>query len=121
MSTQGGSAFHVTATGVIDSGPGGILHAVVIGTPGTSTPSLTLRDGGSSGPVIAVITPSAPVSLVFDSVIRASIAYAESAERAISILDHRPDLGSDYLSLAEEALSRMPGLEQARSRISQLR
>lgn len=59
--------------------------------------------------------------LVFDSVIRASIAYAESAERAISILDHRPDLGADYLSLAEEALSRMPGLEQARSRISQLR
>src|SRR5205807_7903633 len=28
---------------------------------------------------------------VFDTVIRASIAYAESAERASSILDHRPD------------------------------
>ena len=30
---------------------------------------------------------------VFDTVIRSSIAYAESAERAKSILDHRPDLG----------------------------
>jgi len=29
---------------------------------------------------------------VFDSVIRSSIAYAESAERARSILDHRPTL-----------------------------
>ena len=29
--------------------------------------------------------------------IRSSIAYAESAERARSILDHRPDLGADYL------------------------
>ena len=34
---------------------------------------------------------------VFDTVIRASIAYAESAERARSILDHRPDLGADYI------------------------
>src|SRR5271166_610988 len=31
--------------------------------------------------------------VVFNTVIRASIAYAESAERATSILDHRPDLG----------------------------
>ena len=30
---------------------------------------------------------------VFDTVIRASIAYAESAETGRSILDHRPDLG----------------------------
>ena len=28
---------------------------------------------------------------------RQSIAYAESAERAVSILDHRPDLGADYV------------------------
>src|ERR671933_136264 len=44
---------------------------------------------------------------VFDTVIRASIAYAESAERARSILDHRPDLGADYLSLADEILARL--------------
>ncbi len=45
--------------------------------------------------------------LVFDSVIRTSIAYAESAERARSILDHRPDLGADYLALTGEVLSRL--------------
>src|SRR3954454_25339742 len=44
---------------------------------------------------------------VFDTVIRASIAYAESAERARSILDHRPDLGADYLALADEVLGRL--------------
>ena len=44
---------------------------------------------------------------VFDTVIRSSIAYAESAERAKSILDHRPDLGADYLALAGEVLERL--------------
>jgi chromosome partitioning protein len=43
---------------------------------------------------------------VFETVIRASIAYAESAESGRSILDHRPDLGRDYLELAAEVLSR---------------
>jgi chromosome partitioning protein len=51
---------------------------------------------------------------VFETVIRASIAYAESAERARSILDHRPDLGADYVALADEILARMPGLTDAR-------
>ncbi len=51
---------------------------------------------------------------VFDTVIRASIAYAESAERARSILDYRPDLGADYLTLASEVLARLGGLEQVR-------
>ena len=41
------------------------------------------------------------------TVIRQSIAYAESAERAIGILDYRPDRGSDYLSLAGELLRRL--------------
>src|ERR671921_387789 len=44
---------------------------------------------------------------VFDSVIRSSIAYAESAESGRSILDHRPDLGRDYLELANEVLARV--------------
>jgi chromosome partitioning protein len=44
---------------------------------------------------------------VFDSVIRSSIAYAESAEKAMSILDYRPDLGADYLALADEVLARI--------------
>jgi chromosome partitioning protein len=41
------------------------------------------------------------------TVIRQSIAYAESAERAIPILDLRPDRGADYLSLAGELLRRL--------------
>ncbi len=44
---------------------------------------------------------------VFDTVIRRSVAYAESAERGISILDHRPDLGADYLALTAELLERL--------------
>ena len=40
---------------------------------------------------------------VFDTVIRSSIAYAESAERARSILDHRPDLGADYIALGRRS------------------
>jgi len=44
---------------------------------------------------------------VFETVIRASIAYAESAEKALSILDYRPDLGADYEALAAEVLQRI--------------
>jgi chromosome partitioning protein len=44
---------------------------------------------------------------VFEAVIRRSVAYAESAERGVSILDHRPDLGEDYLGLGEEVLARL--------------
>lgn len=44
---------------------------------------------------------------VFRSVIRQSIAYAESAERAVPILDYRPERGQDYLSLASEVLRRI--------------
>jgi chromosome partitioning protein len=58
--------------------------------------------------------------LVFDSVIRTSIAYAESAERARSILDHRPDLGADYLALAAEALARLDDMDDTRKRLAQL-
>jgi chromosome partitioning protein len=56
---------------------------------------------------------------VFDTVIRQSIAYAESAERAMSILQYRPDLGSDYLALAHEVLARM-GLDDPRRRLEPL-
>ena len=51
--------------------------------------------------------------------VRQSIAYAESAERAVSILDHRPDLGADYVALAEELLDRL-GLRDARERVAAL-
>jgi len=53
---------------------------------------------------------------VFQTVIRSSIAYAESAEKGISILDHRPDLGVDYLALADEVLQRV-GMTAARKRL----
>jgi chromosome partitioning protein len=56
---------------------------------------------------------------VLDTVIRASIAYAESAEKARSILDHRPDLGADYLALADEVLARI-GLDAPRRRLKPL-
>jgi chromosome partitioning protein len=56
---------------------------------------------------------------VFETVIRSSIAYAESAERARSILDHRPDLGADYLRLADEVLDRID-LQPPRRRLQQL-
>jgi chromosome partitioning protein len=56
---------------------------------------------------------------LFDTVIRASIRYAESAERGISILDYRPELGADYLALAEEMLGRL-GFDDERVRVAQL-
>jgi chromosome partitioning protein len=56
---------------------------------------------------------------VFESVVRSSIAYAESAEKGVSILDHRPDLGTDYLALAEELLARL-NLGDARARVREL-
>src|SRR5260370_23123524 len=52
-----------------------------------------------------------------DTTIRASIAYAESAERAPSILDYRPDLAVDYLKVADELLARL-GLEPPRRRLA---
>jgi chromosome partitioning protein len=57
---------------------------------------------------------------VFQTVIRSSIAYAESAERATSILDHRPDLGADYMALAGELLARLGGLDGAGRRLEKL-
>jgi len=51
--------------------------------------------------------------------IRQSIAYAESAERAQSILDFRPDLGVDYLQVADELLARLH-LDEARERLQPL-
>jgi chromosome partitioning protein len=57
---------------------------------------------------------------LFDATIRQSIAYAESAERALSILDYRPDLGEDYIVLADELLARLE-LDEARRRLPSLR
>lgn len=56
---------------------------------------------------------------LFATTIRQSIAYAESAELAISILDHRPDLAADYLALADELLVRLK-LPEPRERLKAL-
>ncbi len=56
---------------------------------------------------------------LIDTTIRASIAYAESAERAVSILDYRPDLAADYISVADELLGRL-GLDAPRSKLGSL-
>src|SRR5213082_3448022 len=56
---------------------------------------------------------------LIDTCIRASIAYAESAERALSIVDYRPDLAADYLNVADELLRRL-GMRAARNRLAEL-
>jgi len=56
---------------------------------------------------------------LLETTIRQSIAYAESSERAVSILDHRPDLGADYLALAQEVLARV-GMKDASQRVAAL-
>ncbi len=55
---------------------------------------------------------------LLEHTVRQSIAYAESAERAISIFDHRPDLGADYLKVAEELLRRL-GFDDARRKVAE--
>jgi chromosome partitioning protein len=57
---------------------------------------------------------------VFEAVIRQSIRYAESAERGVSILDYRPELGDDYLGLATEVLMRI-GMDEETGRVAELR
>jgi chromosome partitioning protein len=57
---------------------------------------------------------------LFETVIRRSVRYAESAERGVSILDYAPDLGADYLQLADEVLARL-GFEEERERVAGLR
>jgi chromosome partitioning protein len=57
---------------------------------------------------------------VFDSVVRQSIRYAESAERGVSIIDYRAELGDDYLALSAEVLERI-GMPEEAARVSELR
>jgi chromosome partitioning protein len=56
---------------------------------------------------------------LFDTTVRQSIAYAEASERALSILDHRPDLAADYIALADEILRRLK-MSTARERLKTL-
>ena len=56
---------------------------------------------------------------LIETTIRASIAYAESAERAVSILDYRPDLATDYLHVVDELMTRL-GMVAPRRRLAEL-
>lgn len=57
---------------------------------------------------------------LFETVIHKSIRYPESAQRGLPILDYRPELGGDYMRLANELLGRL-GEEEARERMGALR
>jgi chromosome partitioning protein len=57
---------------------------------------------------------------VFEVVVRRSVRYAESAERGVSILDYAPELGADYVALADEILTRLGDFDEARGRLSTL-
>jgi chromosome partitioning protein len=57
---------------------------------------------------------------LIETTVRSSIAYAESAERALSILDYRPDLAADYLDIAVELLKRLE-LPAAARKVAKLR
>jgi chromosome partitioning protein len=54
-----------------------------------------------------------------ETVIRRSIAYAESAERAVPILDYRPDRGVDYVRLAAEIFDRLD-MRERRTQVEEL-
>jgi chromosome partitioning protein len=58
---------------------------------------------------------------VFNSVIRKSIRYPESAERGVSILDYHPELATDYVGLADELLAKLGEEEEGRERLGALR
>ncbi|SEH12566.1 ParA family protein [Thermoleophilum album] len=57
---------------------------------------------------------------VFETIIRRSVRYAESAERGVSILDYAPDLAVDYADLALE-LARRIELSEPIRKLRQLR
>ena len=79
----------------MSSANGQLVKLKDIGTVelGPESDRSTLRYNGTSAVAIGVI--------------RQSIAYAESAEKALSILEYRPDLGQDYIELADEVLARI--------------
>jgi chromosome partitioning protein len=58
-------------------------------------------------------------SKVFETIIRRSIRYPESAQRGVSILDYRPEVGRDYIQLAHELLACL-GEDEARERVGAL-
>jgi hypothetical protein len=82
----GGSAVHVTASGVIAETGGGILHVANVNT-GVSAATLTLYDGTSaSGAKIATISAAAPVGLVYDAVLNNGLYAAVSGAIDVTVV-----------------------------------
>lgn len=87
-----GSAFHLTASSVVASGPGGVLHTVCVNT-GSSGATLTLHDGtDSSGAVIAVISAAAPLCLTYDAGLVTGLYAAVSGtlDATLTLLEDLP-------------------------------
>ena len=57
---------------------------------------------------------------VFDTVVRRSVRYAESAERGVSILDYAPGPGRRLPDAGGRVLERLGGFEEARERLGTL-
>jgi len=57
---------------------------------------------------------------VFETVIRQSIRYAESAQHGTPIIEYSPRVGADYLALADELLHRL-GMPAGRRKLRGLR
>jgi len=53
---------------------------------------------------------------LLDTVVRQSIAYTKSTKHTISILEHHPNLNTNYIRLADEILGRL-GLTAASKRV----
>lgn len=95
MSTPGGSAFHVTATGVVTSGGGGVLHTVTVNT-GASGATLTLYDGTSaSGAEIAAVAATSTFTLTYDAMLNKGLYAAVTGSIDVTAVVLPPERFND--------------------------
>lgn len=81
----GGPAFHLTASSQVAGSGGGILHAVVV-NKGAASATVTLHDGDSSGPVIAVIDASAAQPFPYDATLTSGLYVAVSGSIDVTVI-----------------------------------
>lgn len=73
MSTAGGAAVHLAASGVVAETGGGILHTLNV-NKGAASATATLYDGTSTGgAVIAVIDASVAQTFTYDAILRSGL------------------------------------------------
>ena len=75
----------MTASGPVAESGGGVLHSVNVNT-GASGATVTLQDGTSTGPVIAVIDASAVHTFLYDAVLSAGLYAAVSGSPDVTIV-----------------------------------